>query len=299
VAFSPDGKMLASGSRDGTVRLWDVATHRAIGNPLAGHAGVVLSVAFSPDGKTLATGGEDHTVRLWDVAIRRQISGPATAAGPPGNGTTSPCGGPATATGRPTNGATATTNGLENKSAVQVLRAADAAFWAAQSVHIVVSNRGQAPSDYRMTHNSAIASYALTPTKHVWIKVVGRYGYKKTDYGPYAGQWLRSPTGAIPGFTLADHRYDGLTEDHRYREAKAQQATVNGTKVMVVSWPDGSKLQIANTGPAYPLRADFKGTSRTGRCTASTTSRLTSPRHLTPSTPPGVASRASRLTFGV
>jgi hypothetical protein len=32
---------------------------------------------------------------------------------------------------------------------------------------------------------------------------------------------------------------------------------VNGKKVMVVSWPDGSKLQIANTGPAYPLRADF------------------------------------------
>jgi hypothetical protein len=34
---------------------------------------------------------------------------------------------------------------------------------------------------------------------------------------------------------------------------------VNGKQVMVVSWPDGSKLQIANTGPAYPLRADFKG----------------------------------------
>jgi hypothetical protein len=110
-----------------------------------------------------------------------------------------------------------------------------------------------------MTHNSAIASYALTPTEHVWIRVVGRYGYQKTDYGPHAGQWLRSPAGAFPGFTLADHRYDGLTDDHRYCDAKAQQATVNGKKVMVVSWPDGSKLQIANTGPAYPLRADFKG----------------------------------------
>ena len=56
VAFSPDGKTLASASRDGTVRLWDVATHRQIGNPIAGHAGGVTSVAFSPDGKTLATG---------------------------------------------------------------------------------------------------------------------------------------------------------------------------------------------------------------------------------------------------
>jgi hypothetical protein len=41
--------------------------------------------------------------------------------------------------------------------------------------------------------------------------------------------------------------------------AKVQQATVNGKKVVVLSWPDGSWFQIANTGPAYPLRAKFKG----------------------------------------
>jgi len=185
--------------------------------------------------------------------------GPATATGPPANGTTGACGGAATPAGPPANAATGTTNGLENKSAVQVLRAADAAFWAAQSVRIMRSAPGQEPSDYRVGRNSAIATITDTRTRHEWIRIVGRYGYKKTDYGPYAGRWLRSPAGAFPGFTLADHRYDGLTDDRRYCEAKAQQATVNGKKVMVVSWPDGSKLQIANTGPAYPLRADFKG----------------------------------------
>jgi WD40 repeat protein len=68
VAFSPDGKTLASGSaRSGTIILWDVATGQPIGAPLAGHTGGVLSVAFSSDGESLASGSTDQTIRLWDV----------------------------------------------------------------------------------------------------------------------------------------------------------------------------------------------------------------------------------------
>src|SRR6266516_6207580 len=75
VAFSRDRKTLATGADD-KVRLWDVATHRQIGNPMvAGDPSFssVDSVAFSRDGETLASSSEDDMVRLWDVATSRQI----------------------------------------------------------------------------------------------------------------------------------------------------------------------------------------------------------------------------------
>ena len=53
VAFSPDGTRIVSGSDDNTIRLWDAATHQAIGTPLTGHERSVRSVTFSPDGKLI------------------------------------------------------------------------------------------------------------------------------------------------------------------------------------------------------------------------------------------------------
>ena len=66
VAFSADGKILASGSQDKTIMLWDVASGKSI-TTLKGHSGSVESVAWSPDGKTLASASKDKTIRLWEV----------------------------------------------------------------------------------------------------------------------------------------------------------------------------------------------------------------------------------------
>jgi WD40 repeat protein len=67
LALSPDGRMLASGSDDRTVKLWDFPSGR-LSRSLTGHTETVESLAFSPDGLKLATASDDKTVKLWDVA---------------------------------------------------------------------------------------------------------------------------------------------------------------------------------------------------------------------------------------
>jgi WD40 repeat protein len=70
VAFSPDGKYLASGSRDKTVKLWSVESQKEV-TTLQGHRYSVTSVAFSPDGKYLASGSQDKTVKLWSIQSKK------------------------------------------------------------------------------------------------------------------------------------------------------------------------------------------------------------------------------------
>jgi WD40 repeat protein len=72
VAFSPDGKVLAAGTAEGSIHLWSTETGKHLHNFHA-HEQVVKALAFTADGKRLVSGGLDRTVRLWEVATRSEL----------------------------------------------------------------------------------------------------------------------------------------------------------------------------------------------------------------------------------
>ena len=74
--LSPDGQRIVTGSRNGSLQLWDAATGVAIGKPLTGHKLYVNSVAFSLDGKLIVSASRDHTLRLWDAGTGNPVGQP-------------------------------------------------------------------------------------------------------------------------------------------------------------------------------------------------------------------------------
>ena len=72
MAYSPDGKRLATASDDHTAKVWDAATGQEL-LTLRGHWARLYGVAYSPDGKRLATASDDHTAKVWDAATGQEL----------------------------------------------------------------------------------------------------------------------------------------------------------------------------------------------------------------------------------
>jgi hypothetical protein len=175
--------------------------------------------------------------------------------------TASACGGATTATSTPT-------NGLENKSPADVLQQAAAALAGAKSVHVVATSP-EGHVDFRIQDGSATGT--LTQAGHkIRMTKTGSDAYIETDQAGLkafgvppsvqrlaAGRWLKVRASDITGFTLADLA-SNLTEYRSPLAPKVRQTMLNSRKVVLISRQDGARLYVANTGPAYPLRAEMK-----------------------------------------
>ncbi|KAG8712194.1 hypothetical protein FRC09_020133, partial [Ceratobasidium sp. 395] len=76
LAFSPDGRRLASGSRGGAISLWSTETGKLAAEPLTGHTRTITSLVFSCDGRFVVSGSEDYTIRIWDAQTGETARGP-------------------------------------------------------------------------------------------------------------------------------------------------------------------------------------------------------------------------------
>lgn len=170
----------------------------------------------------------------------------------------------------------AKTNGLEHKSAAQVQRAVGAALKKAKSVHLTVTGPapgGQPQLDLRIQGSSTTGAMGLGGVKFQII-TVGGDTYVKGDQRVWeafgvatplqqrlAGRWVKvrpQQLASLQAFSL-DSLVAQLTRNDSPLAPKVERTTLDGRKVLVLSQRDGSKVYIANTGPAYPLRTEGKG----------------------------------------
>jgi hypothetical protein len=172
---------------------------------------------------------------------------------------------------------TAQTNGLERKSAAQVQLEAAAALKTAKSVHLTARGRSDDGKPNRLDARYQGTSSTGTVAQgncQFEVTIIGDDAYLKADQPTWkqlgapaevqrlaAGRWAKAPakTADFEGFSLDSVAGQLAVYNDSPLEPTVQQTTLDGRKVVVISYQDGSKLYVANTGPAYPLHGDYKG----------------------------------------
>lgn len=165
------------------------------------------------------------------------------------------------------------TNGLERKPAAEVQHAAVAALRDAKNVHVTGLRLGvdrAMPADLRLQDKLISVTGALTGAQFEIIKV-GEDVYLKGDQAAwqawqapppvegFAGRWVKLRSGQLKLDAVSLDSLVALLTDNAWRtEVPVEQATLDGKKVVTLSRQDSSKLYVANTGPAYPVRIEDK-----------------------------------------
>ena len=226
VAFSPNGKMLASVSWDQTVRLWNVDTKQLL-HTLTGHTSNVLSVAFSPDGQTLASASWDGTIRLWNPntgKLKRTLTehraGVASVAFSPDG------------------------NILASGSADQTVRLWNTTTWKLKRTltgHIDSVDTVAFSPDGDM-----LASGSQDQTIRLWNPNTGKYIKSLSGHTGDHPRLMFSPDG----FTLASGGRDKIVRLWNPNTAKLKRTLTNRTRWIspVAFSPDGETLLIGGRG---------------------------------------------------
>jgi hypothetical protein len=212
-----------------------------------------------------------HVIRRAGAVIAAAVAALVVALAASGCGSTAASGAAATE-------ATAT-NGLQNKAPDQVIHEAAAALRAARSVQLTETPAPPGPGPYQMATmqvqgDATIALFTEGGRPQFKMAVAGRRAYIQFSTAgmrlPYwlsplrrviAGRWftLSMSQRDIRGISGLQARIAGQLAGGGPSVTSVSQATLNGRKVVVVSDPEGGKLYVANTGPAYPLLVTVPG----------------------------------------